>query len=496
MTTAPLVTEPDRAVEPAAPAAGRRGRLRPPSTTVLFGVGFALISWILELRPLIDNSFFWHLETGHWILDHGIPRLDIFSFSASSTPWVVQSWLAEVLYAVVDNAFGGLGLRVLRALCCGLIAYFTFRLAARLVGDTTRATLITFAALAMSITQWSERPLLLGVLAMLALVWTIEVPDSPFGRHPLIAIPPILWVWANSHGSYALGFTYLALHLAGRFLDGARPWQERERVILLGSIAALAACLINPLGLSLLTFPLDLLSRGDTLAHIVEWRSPDFHRVLGMLFALWISVFLLAIARGRVRCTRRDVLVSVVFLLLGLWAVRNIVIAPLVALPIVARAVALPQPRPARRPPLNWVALAMLLGLGGMALAEAAGVPHYDYAGFPVSAMKTVEDQGLLGRRLLTTDEWGGYVIYAYWPKQSVFIDDRYDMYPTTLSNDYFDLRQGRSNWNVVLDRYGIDVVVWDKDNALSQILDLAGGWRKTYEDDEAAVWVRRAIEQ
>jgi hypothetical protein len=492
-TIAPVLTGEDRTVPP--PAAAPRRRRRPPSTGVLFGVGFALIAWILELRPLIDNSFFWHLQTGHWILDHGIPRHDIFSFSAPGAPWVVQSWLAEAFYAVVDNVFGAFGLRILRALTCGLISFLTFRLAARIVGDTTRATLLTFAALAMSITVWSERPLLLGVLAMLILIWVVEVPDSLAGRHPLVVVPPLMWLWANSHGSFALGFAYLALHLTGRRLDGAPLSDGRERTLLVATVVAVLACLANPLGLSLLTFPVELLSRSHTLQQIREWRSPDFHSVMGMLFGLWIVAWVIGIAGGRLRCSRRDLLVGTVFLLLGLWALRNLVVAPLVGLPIVGRAVALPA-RPGRRPSLNWVVLALLVALGGLAVVEAAGQADYDFSGYPVKAMQAVQDQGLLGRHLLTTDAWAGYVIHAYWPQQSVFLDDRYDMYPTSQSDDYFDLRHGKADWQAILDKYRIDVIVWDKDNPLSQILDLSGGWRRVYSDDTTGVWVRKGSEQ
>ena len=61
---------------------------------------------------------------------------------------------------------------------------------------------------------------------------------------------------------------------------------------------------------------------------------------------------------------------------------------------------------------------------------NAAGQPNFDFTGYPVGAMQAVARDGLLGKRLLTTDYDAGYVILQYWPSQQVFIDDRYDMYP------------------------------------------------------------------
>ena len=498
-TIAPSAAPPAAATAPDAPSRRRRS-FRPPSSATLLGLVLALIVWLLELRPLIDNSFLIHLQTGHWILDHRtIPTSDLFSFTAEGVPWVVQSWLASVVYAAVDQAVGPFGLQVLRAATCALITFLVFRLALRLVGDRTRATLLAFAATGMSITVWAERPLLQGVLAMVVLIWVVEIPDSFAGRHPVVVVPPLMWLWANFHGSFALGFAYLGLHLAGRWLDGAPPVRGRERTLLTATGAAVLACLVNPLGLTLLTFPVELVSRGDTLAHIREWRSPDFHRVMGMLFALWIAVYVVGVARGRDRCSRRDLLVSVVFLLLGLWALRNLVVAPLVGLPVVARACAVAERRPDRRPFLNWVALALFVVLGVTGFAQAAGAKNYDFSTYPVEAMETVDGRGLLGRRLLTIDAWAAYIIHAYWPRQPVFLDDRYDMYPTTLSDDYFALGDGKANWREILDRHHIEVVVWDEDKPLSSLLDLdTAHWERIHRADpggdvRAGVWVRRA---
>jgi hypothetical protein len=84
-------------------------------------------------------------------------------------------------------------------------------------------------------------------------------------------------------------------------------------------------------------------------------------------------------------------------------------------------------------------------------------------AGYPIAAMRALDRDGLIGRRMLTTDAWAGYVIYRYWPRQHVFIDDRYDMYPTGLAKEYFQVLDGAPEWRSVLDRHHIDVVVWRK---------------------------------
>jgi hypothetical protein len=277
-----------------------------PGLDGLFTAVFALFGWALGIGPLSDNSFFWHLRTGQLILDSGFPHGDPFSFTAPGVHWVVQSWLAETLYAGVDRVAGGFGIRVLIGVTGVAIAVLAFRLALRLAKDRVRAALLTAAALAGLSTLWSERPLVLGLVAFLVVIWVVEVPDSAVGRRPLVVLPIVFWCWANVHGTFALGFAYLGLHLVGRWVEGHRPTDGRDRQLLVGAGLGFAVAFLNPYGVGLVTFPVDLLGRSDILRHVVEWASPDFHTAAGYTFALWIVVFAVEAARTSGRVSRRE----------------------------------------------------------------------------------------------------------------------------------------------------------------------------------------------
>ncbi|MGH2684355.1 MAG: hypothetical protein ACRDJP_02680, partial [Actinomycetota bacterium] len=85
-------------------------RLRTPTLTGV--VVLVLVVWAIGIGffPLFDNSFLTHLATGRMIVDDwAIPRHDPFSFTASGEPWVVQSWLASVLYGAFEELWGGHG---------------------------------------------------------------------------------------------------------------------------------------------------------------------------------------------------------------------------------------------------------------------------------------------------------------------------------------------------------------------------------------------------
>ena len=97
-----------------------------------------------------------------------------------------------------------------------------------------------------------------------------------------------------------------------------------------------------------------------------------------------------------------------------------------------------------------------------------------------------------LGTRLLTNDAAAGYVILRWGPEQKVFIDDRYDMYPTSVIYDYFTLSSGRPGWSRVLDKYQVETIVWKRDTPLAALLDGSSAWKRVYRNGIDAVWKRR----
>jgi hypothetical protein len=430
------------------------------------------------------------MRTGEYILDHGIPRADPYSFTAPGTKWVAQSWLAELLYGIVRQTFGGFGLRLLGALTGVIIGALLFRIPWRLSKDSVRAGGLALVAIAALLNVWSERPLMLGILAMLLPVMVVELPDSWLGRHPYISLPVLMWLWANVHGTFAIGFGYLALHLIGRALEGAPPSRGRERNLMRAGVLAGVLTLLNPYGIDLVLFPVALMGRGEVLRDVVEWQSPSFRELGGQLFALFLAVTLVIFATKKVG--RRDILVTVAFTLFGLWAIRNVGLSVVVILPVLARLVRPEAPRPDTRAPTHRVLLAgAVVALLAITL-NAHGQPNFELKAYPVAAYEYIEDHGLAGRRLLTTDAWGGYLIAAAWPEQKVFYDDRYDMYPIDVSVDYGKIANVDKEWTAKLDQYRVEVIMWPKDAGFVVALDERDEWQRVYDDENAAIFVRK----
>jgi hypothetical protein len=229
------------------------------------------------------------------------------------------------------------------------------------------------------------------------------------------------------------------------------------------------------------------------LSKVTEWMSPDFRSLLGMAFATWLVVLFVALGAARFRPSRRDRLVVVLFVLLGLWAQRNVGITAIMTLPVAARAFGGARRAEDANPRFVVVCALLLASLAGIFAAQAANEPDLDLRGYPTRAMNFLDDEGRIGERIFFTDRNAGFVIAKYWPRQQVFLDDRFDMYPGELVEQYEKVTDARPEWAEVLGDHDVQLVVWERRGALTQLLDESDAWQRIYTDKDYVIFERVA---
>jgi hypothetical protein len=448
-------------------------------------VGAAFVLWgvAIGLVRLHDNSFLTHVATGRLILAHGVPTTDPYTFTAHGRAWVVESWLASVLYAGVENAWRAHGLQLLHAAlggALGALSWVLTRPARQLGGRIAAAS----AVLAVGTGYWSPRPLLIALALFAALMVLVESEDTP----PWAAVP-VMWLWVNVHGSWPFGLAYLILRLAGRRADGAAP----GRLPRLLGMAAVGTVLgaANPIGPRLLTYPLVVLRDHQAFSHIAEWMSPMFSDPTNAIFlaAALLAFVLLVVRRG----TIEDALVAAAFTAAALSATRNVPVAALVMTPVLARAVVgLGSLDGGRRGAVPAVALAALVAVGAVVVAGAFRRPEFDLSAYPVAEVTWMQDHGLVPGRVATPDYVGNYLEYRYGARASAFMDDRVDVLPTAVEHAYGILLGGTSGWQAQLAHYRIDAVLWPADDPLAGLLAESPQWTEPVRNRHWVVAVRK----
>jgi hypothetical protein len=171
-----------------------------------------------------------------------------------------------------------------------------------------------------------------------------------------------------------------------------------------------------------------------------------------------------------------------------LLGARNVVVASIIIVPGLALGLSElgeltgEERRPIFRP------IMVTLGVGSlMAMVIAAGGRVYSLNGYPVAAVTWAERNHVLGpdARVVSRDFVGNYLEVRYGTRFKVFLDDRFDLFPASVIEDFNILNNGKAGWADVLDRYHASAVIWPTEQALAQLIAVSPQWRVVYTDQE-----------
>ena len=475
-------------------------RRRAPSVETLVVATLGVFGFRVGIRAISDNSAFVHLRTGiEMVRTWHIPRADPYSFTAHGLPWTVQSWFASLLYGLAYRTGGvlfghGGQLHVelfLQGALMGALAVLIARLARTGVAVRTMAS--AGVAVLFGAVFWSPRPLVIGLLGLVLLITVVEARANPWW------IVPITWVWVNSHGSFPLGALWLAVVYVGTVVD-SKSVARWMWPYLAAEGAGLAASAVNPLGPHLLTFPLAVQDKASVFRNVVEWRSPNFQSGDGVYALVLIALALVIVLRAR--HTWSDALPVVAFLALGLFSLRFIAPAAVVLAPVLGRSLRPAAPKPLRPPDAALDGLSRAVAALLVVLVAAFGVLSLRGSGLDVSTYPAAAEQWMAAHgyldpslhRVAEQDVVGCYLILLRGSGGRVFVDDRVDMYPVSVSNDYDTLLHAQPGAATVLDRYRVDTVLWDRSLGLLGLLQARGGWLIVYQDKRWVVLTRSSV--
>jgi len=430
----------------------------------------ALAAFALALAtPPSDPDMYWHLASGKWMLDHGqLLRADVFSSTVNGQPYSVGEWLGQIVLYVAYLAGGWTGLVILRGLLVGVCAFFLTRVALRGGAPIIVAVPVTCAALLLSEIVWTDRPHLFTLaLFPLLLDLLLAARAGRFGL--LLGVPPLMLLWTNLHGGYALG-----LALVGVFTLEALLTRRNFAAFAITASTAFAASLVDPgsLGLSAAAAHATAPPR-----FIVEESPPDVTRPAGFVFAAFIiGTLALAMRSGG---SLLDLLLLAPLLWLGLSAQRHMPYFAFAAVPFISAAIPRAwSPLEAwlarRRPYPRGAIVGFGAGVAAMALAGVAFVPNApNERAYPTVVLDAVRSGSGV---LLNEYDWGGYLIWRA-PERPVFVDGRLFPFLPDVFADWRTAVELGPRWKEVLERYQVTQVLLRPDRALVSALR-EQGWR------------------
>jgi hypothetical protein len=463
---------------------------------------------------LADADLGWHIRTGEFILaTHTVPHHDLYSFSKPDAPWYAWEWLTDVLAAGLHSLAGLKGI----VLAAGvLISIFATSLIRRMALRGTHIMVALGVALlgvGSASIHFLARPHILTLVLLSISVWIIEA-DREHGGRRIWWLIPLTIVWTNLHGGFLALIAVLGLTTIGTALEawfgGSGTIRNALRYGLL-TVGCAVASLINPYGWKLHIHVGDYLQSGWIRNVVQEFQSPSFRSENMLQFEALMLVGIM-VAAGLFRRRRIVEGLWIVFWAhMALGSVRHVpvfvaVVAPILAVELSGWWTAWTAAAKKSSLPgiLNQIAGDCLPGFCRSSVWPAVVVVALVFIGAPIPWPRDFPDLlfpttmihtnlDLIAKsRVLTTDQWGDYLIYTD-PRLKVFVDGRSDFYGPEVGGEYLRLIGGQWDWQQIMEKYQFDLALLPTQMSITQLLKVTPGWR-VLEDDGKRVLLVRAM--
>ena len=156
------------------------------------------------------------------------------------------------------------------------------------------------------------------------------------------------------------------------------------------------------------------------------------------------------------------------------------------------------------------IAVLLTAVAAGPGIAEVAGTPARAWsgagsgAGFGPSrqaapAIHFLRDAGVRGR-LFTEYPWAGYAIHELWPRVTVFLDSRSEVYGESLLLQHDAVKKRGVKAREAIDAYDIDLVLvrqrpypspQNRNRGVLSVVEHDPAWGLVFVDDRSVLWAR-----
>lgn len=520
---------PSRASSAARRATARRDRPAaapppplPPShpagiVTVLVAAGCVVAAVTFRI---LDTDFWQHLAVGRALWEtRGVPHVELWSWPTWGEPAILRSWLFRALlwpFWLAGELNGLFAWRWLTTLAAFGLAWS----AARRMGARGLAPLVVLVLAALIYRQRSQvRPETLAAVLLALTLWLLESrrhadPVAPSRRDPVWALVPALWLWANVHISYVIGFVLVAIHLVDAHLAARRGLARAHapRGLWLAGLAAALVSLVHPYGWRALWQPFEYALRWRDTAIFqgigelrrVGWSGNETNGAF-LLLAAWPLLLL-----WRARRHGWDVagsLTCAFFTAYALPSQRFLAAYALAAVPYVGRD--LDAWIAARRWPRVTAFPAVRAGIASLACVALAAPEllrpdspmrpgiGLDLTRYPVAACDVIAAEGIRGR-FFNQGRTSGYLLWRFWPDRGrlPFMSIHPEDSPPDIRTLYAAVFSDPAAWDEVDRRFRFDVALLDRRqygaDRLYDRLDAEPGWALVFADDAALLYLRR----
>ncbi|HUD03212.1 MAG TPA: hypothetical protein VMR51_00210 [Patescibacteria group bacterium] len=367
---------------------------------------------------MLDPDFGWHLQTGNYIRQHGIPAHDLYSYTAQNFRWIDHEWGNDVLVSLFYS-FGGFFL--VSILYAGL---WTFSL---LINSLKNRMLVLLLATLALLPYAGVRAITWTVLFFALLLKIL----SSHNKQIKYFIPVLFIAWANLHAGFIAGLALLAYFAI----------KKKSRLLIVILLVSLGATLVNPYGLRLYSEVFRTVFDSSLHSQITEWGYITFTIKAATFVVLWATGFWIFARRP----LKNWLGLGPILLAASVSASRNIPLFVIVTTNDLNTywekfKDELPDKAAKAKKIIIFVLVTVvLIWISGLTYLEFQDLPWKDREqNYPEQAVDYLQKHPCKGQ-LFNSYNYGGYLIWKL-PRQPVFIDGRMPTWKNGQGQKYLNI--------------------------------------------------------
>lgn len=485
-----------------------------------FWISLVLFVWIglffCRQTNLAASDLGRHIKNGQVILETGgVFHTNLYSYTNPDFPAPNHHWLFGVIAFAVHQVSGFAGLTIMGAFlytgAIALVFYYSYRRSSFFAAVT--ATVLAIPLLADRSETRPEAFSLFFFAALFCLFgWLVSGKLQKYFRYLVITTGLLMAVWINIHIFFVLtGILVLAalIHAVGN------KNHKTIKPISLLSVSLLLGAFINPLGITLLLYPLQIfenygyrVSENQTLWFFLQQYTRPIHWYL-LFFMIVTLLVIWQVAKTKLSSSLYHLVIVIFFLIFTFRLIRMENIFALTALPILS--VFINQWWSAHgksiRQSLGSTQGMMISSIIGFSLISAAvgsglfipitygmGVgllPDYNQS---IDFVKNLPNTG----PIFNNFDSGSFLIYSLYPHNKVFIDNRAEAYPSSFIQDsYLRPQENDGDWTQLEEHYHFSSIIfyrheqtnWGQEFLVKRIQDST--WKPIYVDDYLIIFLK-----
>ncbi len=489
---------------------------------------FAWLNWLsLGLLFLLFLSFFSHnltaftqdlgrhLKVSELIVQTGkVPKTNLFSFAFPQFPFINHHWLPEVIFFLINQAFGLNALILLKIILGGLAFFSLLAVIHKRLGWNTSLAW-GFLMLLLFKQRTAVRPEIFSFLFLS--IYLIILNRRQYFQKWSWVLPLIQLLWINTHIYFFLGPSLLFFYLLDQAISFKLKKKALTRPLLVFLLSSLA-CLVNPNFLQGALYPLRVFENYGY--QIVENQSFFFMtRYFGKIYKpYFLFIFLISLISFGLTLKKQTFYRMVSFLFfsfLGFQAIRNIPIFALGIFILAAPGLSLIKKEISDKLKLPTVASFMLLfyllfipvnlSLIYQNISNQTYKSKFSNKRFGFGQVKGASAgtdfilKNKISGPLFNNFDIGSFLIFRLYPQYQVFVDGRPEAYPADFFKQvYIPMQSNEETWRQVDEVYNFNFIFFSHTDITPWAIQFlrktsqAKDWQLVFLDDYVMIFLKK----